>query len=127
MKLNMSELLEMDILINKLKDIKTSIKTAYKFSKLGREIAREKEFYQIQLNNIIDKYGEKDENGQFILTDNGAGVRIQKDKMNDCQKEIVELSELEVELTDIKISVEELENFEISARELEVLMPFIEE
>lgn len=127
MKIKMYQILEFENLYNKLKDFKMSIKTAYKLSKLVREVDNEKMFYQTKLASIIDSYGEKDSDGNFVLTEDKTGVQVKKGEIEKCQKEIVELSNLDVEISGIEISIEELENFELTLQDMEILMPFIKE
>ena len=127
MVVKMYQILDFENLYNKLKDIKMSVKTAYKFSKLIREIDNEKIFYKTKLQSIIDTYGEKDNEGNFVLTQDKTGVQIKKAELENCQKEIIELSNLEIEIKGIEISIEEIENFDLTLLDMNILMPFIKE
>lgn len=127
MKVKMYQILEFENLYNKIKDVKMSVKTAYKLSKLSREIDNERIFYQTKLQSIIDAYGERDTEGNFILTQDKTGVQIKKADLEKCQKEIMELSNLDIEITGIEISIDELENFELTLSDMHILMLFIEE
>ena len=127
MVVKMYQILDFENLYNKLKDIKMSVKTAYKFSKLIREIDNEKIFYKTKLQSIIDTYGEKDNEGNFVLTQDKTGVQIKKAELGNCQKEIIELSNLEIEIKGIEISIEEIENFDLTLLDMNILMPFIKE
>lgn len=127
MIVKMYQILEFEKFYNKIKDIKMSIKTAYKFSRLVREIDNEKIFYQTKFQSIIETYGEKDEEGNFVLTQDKTGIQIKKAELKKCQKEVMELSNLEVEISGIDISIEELDNFELTLQDMNILMPFIKE
>lgn len=127
MKVKMHQILDFELVYNKIKNTKMPIKTTYNFAKLAREVNNERDFYQQELQHIINEFGEKDENGNFVLTEDGTGVQIQKDRINECQKEIILLSNLEVEIKGINLAVEELENIELTLSEMEILMAFIEE
>lgn len=127
MIVKMYQILEFEKFYNKIKDVKMSIKTAYKFSRFMREIDNERIFYQTKFQSIIETYGEKDEEGNFILTQDKTGIQIKKAELNKCQKEVTELSNLEVEISGIDISIEELENFELTLQDMNILMPFIKE
>ena len=127
MKIKMYEILEFENIYNKLIDKNMPIKIAYKFSKLNREIENEKSFYHSKLQSIIEIYGEKDEAGNFILTQDKTGIQIKKENLNECQKAIAELSNFEIDINGIKINIEELENFDLTLREMNILAPFIEE
>lgn len=127
MMVKMYQILEFENFYNKIKDVKMSIKTAYKFSKLMREIDNERTFYQTKLQFIIDTYGERDNEGNFVLTQDKNGVQIKKTELEKCQKELTELSNLDIEINGVEISIEELENFELTLQDLNILMPFIKE
>lgn len=127
MKIKMYQILEFENTYNKLKNEKMSIKTAYKFSKLAREIENERFFYQTKLQSIIETYGEKDDEGNFVLTEDKNGVQIKKGEIEKCQREVAELSNLDIEINGVEISIEELENFELTLQDMEILVPFIKE
>ena len=127
MKIKMYQILEFENIYNKLKDEKMSVKTAYKFSKLTREIENERFFYQTKLQSIIETYGEKDDEGNFVLTEDKNGVQIKKGEIEKCQREVAELTNLDVEINGIEISIEELENFKLTLQDMEILVPFIKE
>ncbi|MBQ4060589.1 MAG: hypothetical protein IJD46_01055 [Bacilli bacterium] len=127
MIVKMYQVLEFENFYNKIKDIKMPIKLAYKFSKLMREIDNERFFYQNKLQSIIEAYGEKDNDGNFVLTQDKSGVQIKKEDLEKCQKEVMELSNLDVEINGIEISINELENFELTLQDMNILMGFIKE
>lgn len=103
---------------------KLPIRTAYNLSKIFTRAREELEFYKQKLKEIITQYGEKDENGNLIFLEN-ENVSIQKDKVNECQKEILDLQNLEIEIPDYSISLDSLEAVKISLDEISVLLPFI--
>lgn len=127
MKVKMHQILDFELVYNKIKNTKMPIKTIYNFAKFAREINNEKEFYQQELQRIIDNFGERDENGNFVLTEDKTGIQIKKELLNECQKEIALLSNLEIEIKGISLSIDELENVELTLSEMEILMAFIEE
>lgn len=127
MILQMSKVVNLQDLHEKIRDQKLSIKVAYKFSKLFTEIDRESEFYRTKLQEIIDKYSEKDEDGNPVPADGGVGIKIQQDLLMECQKELNELFSLEVEFPEIHFTLNELETLELSVDDFSALLPFIEE
>ena len=54
-------------------------------------------------------------------------MQIKKAELGNCQKEIIELSNLEIEIKGIEISIEEIENFDLTLLDMNILMPFIKE
>ena len=85
------------------------------------------DIYQSQLNKIILEYGARDENGQLIQTENGDGIKIKEDKIQECQEKLNELSTLEIEINESPISIEALENLELSLDEIGALSSFLSE
>lgn len=102
------------------------ISLAYKFNKLMNSVDKELDFFQEKLNAILEKYAERDEQGNYVqLTPNN--IKIQEDKMDECQKELNELQSFEVEIPEIKFSLEELDCLEVTPQQLKSLMSFIED
>lgn len=106
---------------------KLPFKTAYKFAKLGEIIESETKFFQEKMQEIISNYSEKDENGQPALAEDGASIKIQEAKVAECQKEINELNNVEVELPNIFFTIEELEALSLTAQQAYALMPLIKD
>lgn len=103
---------------------KLPIRTAYNLSKIFARAREELKFYQEKFKEIVIQYGEKDENGNLIFLEN-ENVSIPKDKIEECQKEITDLQNLELEIPDYSISLDSLETIKISLDEISVLLPFI--
>ncbi len=113
---------------NKIIDKKMPIKTVYKFTRFFNQLESESKFFNETLQSIIDVYGQRDEDGEFILTDNGQGVKIKEDKFNECMEKVKELNEVETQLSYIpKFTLDELEGLELDFKEMELLIPYIEE
>lgn len=126
--MKISELLQINSLQEKIQDKKLPIKTAYKFNKLFQSVQEDITFFNTTLQKIIYNYGLKDENGNYVLTEDQKGVKIQEDKKDECMVEIQELNNLDSELKYIPhFTIEELDTLELSVQELSCLMPFIEE
>lgn len=110
-----------------IKDKTVPVKTMYKILKLFEAIDKETKFYYEELRKIIDRHGERDENGELVPTENGLNIKIKKEEISECQKEISELESLKVELPDITFTVEELEPLDLSFSDFERFLPFMEE
>ena len=104
-----------------------NIKTAYKLAKLRTSLQSESDFYNSKLQAIIQKYGEVDENGNFIFTDNGNGVKIKQNMLEACQEEVDELERLDITKPDIRFSLDEFDGFDLTLTQTESLLEFIEE
>ena len=111
---------------NKIIDKKLPIKTSYKLTRFFNQFEEEAKFFNETLQKIIDEYGQKDENGNFIFTDNGQGVKIKEDKYNECMEKIEELNSVEVKLNYTpSFTLEELEGLDLEMKYINLLMPYI--
>ena len=127
MNLKMSQILELQPFFGKIKDIKMSLKTAYKLAKLQSKVSDEFKFYQESFQKILDAYAKKDENGNYVLLADATGYEIQEGKERECQTDVINLYNLDIEIDAPKFTLEELDGLELEYKELQGLMPFIEE
>lgn len=103
------------------------LKISFNFLKIFGKIDGLIDFYNKKLNEILFKYAEQKEDGTLVLTDDGAGIKIRKDCLVECKKEIDELNELTVTVPDVKFKLKDFEQMNLSLNELNLLMPFIED
>lgn len=127
MTLTMNQGLDIQGLMLRLKNEKIPLKTAYKFNKLLNVLEKELSFYQEKINEIISEYSQKDEDGNPVLSEDKTSVQIVKDKIEECQKKMEELSNIEFEINDISFALDELENIDLTVLEVRSLMPLIKE
>lgn len=105
---------------------KIAPKLAYKIMKFCKAVSVEEEFFNTKRNEIIDTYAVKDENGKVAVTDDGM-ISIAQDKILDANSALYELKNIEVDVPNIKFTLEELEAFELSVSDMFALDAFIEE
>jgi hypothetical protein len=103
------------------------IKTSYKFARMATAIEKNVEFYQTSFRNIVSEFAQVDENGNFIPTEDGQGVKIKEGTEIECNTRLMELNNLDVELPDIKFTIDELEGCELTPAEMVKFLPFIED
>ena len=127
MKITMSKVLDLQELYPKISSQALPISTTYKLTKLFNAIKSEAEFYTTNLDKIISEYGQKDENGNFIYTDDKKGIKIDQDKISEVEQKLQELLSIEVELPNVTFKLFELEKVELSVQEFNNFLPFIEE
>lgn len=125
MKLTIKDLVLFYNLYDQIKDRVPSIKTAYKMNKIYERAAQEQTFIQEQQQKIAEKYAQRDEKGNLILTDDKTDILVEPSKMNECKKALRELVEIEVELPDYSFTLDELEPLKLSINDLQPLMNFI--
>lgn len=114
-------------LCNELKDMPMNVLLAYKFAKLKSKLTDEDQFYTSKLQSIIGQYGEVDDEGKFIFTNNGNSIKIKEGLTEECQAEIDILNAIDVELPDIHFTLQELDGLNLTINQMELLIDFIEE
>ena len=83
-----------------IKNKPLKINIIYKLSKCFEECEKERDFYQQQLANILNKYAKKDENGNFIYTNEKTGILINESQQEVCEKELSELLTLDININE---------------------------
>lgn len=127
MKVKIIEAVDFITIYPIIKDMKLKFSTLYKISKYFDACSKERDFYVENLNKIFDKYGERDESGGFKLTEDKTGIIIQDDKRDECNKELEDLMDIEVEIAADPLKIEELENLELDLATYAKIKPFIAE
>ena len=98
---------------------------SYKLMKFISKIETEERFFNERMRDIINKYGERDENGNLIPLDNG--IKIKDGTVLECNQEISELESVEVEAPDMKFTLDELAEIKLSVQDMFLLSEFIQE
>jgi predicted transposase YdaD len=127
MQLKMQDILNFVSFYDLTRSQKLSIKTAYRLARLAKVIEEEVQFYREKFQAILQEYGEKNENGQLVPTEDGSGVKLIQGMEEACFSAIHDLQELEVTLPDIKFSLEEFGDMELTTNDIGSILPFIEE
>lgn len=127
MKYNLLDIISYNqfLLSPKLNDLPLSAR--YKFSLIIPLLAPHIQFYEKRQQEIAAKYGKKDEEGNFVKTEDGKGIIIEDKLIDDFEKAIKELNELIVEIDADKItcSLNDLEKANLSIAELSQISSFI--
>ena len=124
--MKMYEVLELQTLYNSIANIKLPLKTTYKFTRLMKRAEDEVNFYQTKFREIVEEYGVK-ENGEYKLTPDGQSIVIISGKEVECNQKLAELRNLDIQIDNIKFTIEELEGIDVSISELSCLMSLIED
>ena len=127
MQLKMQDILNFSSFYDSVKSHKITMKTAYRLAQLAKAVETELQFYREKLQAIIAEYGEKDENGQPIQTEDGSGIKLRPGSEQECVVAMRELQELEITLPDIKFNIEDFGNIELSIDDISAILPFMEE
>ena len=127
MTLKMYQLTDFPAFFEKVKNQKMSFKTSYKLTLLAQEIQKHIDYYQEQFRNLLLTYSKKDENDNPVPTEDGQGVLLVEETMNEAYQKLGELRELDVEVPDSKFSPDDFGDVELSPMEMTIIMPFIAE
>ena len=126
MILKMYQLINFPMFYTKVKSQKLSFKVSYRIALLANEVQKHIDFYQESFRSLLMEYSKKDEQGNPIPTEDGQGVLLSEETMQEAYAKLNELRELDVELPDTKFSLEDFDSIEISPEEMMLIMPFIE-
>ena len=112
--------------IDELSEKPMKVALVAKLLRLSDELQKENQLIEKQRMEILEKYGKRDEDGQLIVDENN-NVSFENDNIEKVQKELYDLSELEIDITDREITEEELENnnLELTMNQFTILNNFI--
>ena len=123
--MKLSEIEKLYTTLKQLNEKEMPVKISYKFSKIFSQISTDFEFYSKKIQEILSKYGEKDEKGNFIVKD--GMVPFQKDYVDLAMKELDELNSIDITLPEYQFSLEELEPLSLTPAQVSSLTNFIKE
>lgn len=124
--MKMHEALALQNFYTTVQDKKMSIKTAYKLSRLAKRVEEEVQFYQKEFARIVDEYALK-EDGQLVYSEDMTSIKIIPGKEDECSNKIIELKELEVDLSQFEFTLDEFDSLELTLAEMYSILPLIKE
>ena len=87
--------------------------TAFKLARLMRELDKETTLFEESRQKLAEKYGERDENGNFVFSENG-NIQLQADKLEECNAEMLGLLNTAIEVNADKISMEAFDDIDLA-------------
>ena len=126
MKVTINDVIALREIYPKFKDRYLPIKASYKLAKIFKAVDENYEFYTEKLNEIVNEYAQRDENGNIVQTEGGTGIKVQQNKIEECNEKLNELSELEVDLPDMKLSIDDFGEFDFSVEQMVILEKILE-
>ena len=111
-------------IIENNKNKRFDINTQYKMLLIKKKIKEDLELVEEQYQILLNLYGEVNEEGEFVKTEDG-GIKIKERYQRKSKKKIQEFNQLDVTIPDVYFTIEELESLNLTLFELEVLEPFI--
>ena len=125
-KVQLKDIIEGTEVLKKLAGQPLRGKVAFQISKILKRLEDELTLFNNTRVEIIKKYSQTDENGELISDENG-NVKLKEETIEDFNKEITELLNMEIEIDANKIALEDIENVDFTPAEMTLLMPLIEE
>lgn len=123
-KTTMNELLAANKVFNKLTLDTYPGRVAFAIARIVREINKEVEVFEKTRLEIIQKYADKDANGELILQE--GNIHISDDKLIACNDELTAIAATEINVNAEPIKIEWLENVSLTLSEALGLEPFLE-
>jgi hypothetical protein len=125
MTVKMHEIINFGYFYDEVKNQKLSFKILYKLSNLAKAIDEKTAFYREKLQEVLHEFGELDENGNLIPTDDGRGIKIRIGTEQECYAKVDELQNLEVEMPDIKFDIDDFGDIEMTIDTFNLIRPFL--
>lgn len=98
---------------------------AFKIARLARELDKEMQTFNAERQKIIQKYGEKDENGELIIDEKGL-INFDKTNLKEINEEFNSLLNTELEINADKLPMDSIDSFEITPQEIISIESFFE-
>ena len=118
------EVLSIQNFYNLVLNAKLPIKTTYKLTRLMRRVEEETKSYQTEFAKIVNEYALR-ENGELVYSDDMTSIKIIEGKEEECTSKILELKNLEIDLSEFHFSIEEFDNIELSVNDMYGILPLI--
>lgn len=99
---------------------------AFKVARLARELNKEMETFNTERQKLLERYCEKDENGELKVLENG-NVQVIPEKLQEFNQEFTNLLETEVEINADKLPMSCMDEFEVSPQQMLDLEVFFED
>lgn len=99
---------------------------AFKVARLARELNKEMETFNAERQKLLERYCEKDENGELKVLENG-NVQVIPEKLQEFNQEFTNLLETEVEINADKLPMSCMDEFEVSPQQMLDLEVFFED
>ena len=123
--LKLEDLVNSTEALQKLSNTSLKARPAFTVSKMLKEAEKELANFNEVRMNLINKYGEKDEDGKLI-TDENDNCKITAEHINDFSNELKELVATTIEINANKLTLEDLGNADFTPSEIAALEPFVD-
>jgi len=116
-KVKLQDLVNASQTLRNLGDKPLRGKLAYKVGKIIQQVSNELELYDNARRELLEKYCEKNEDGTLNIHEDG-NVLILPENISVYNEEIKKMNETEIELNIVLLDLDELENIEMTPKEM---------
>lgn len=113
MKLTNNQLLSSTKTLSILSQKDLPIKISFSIARNIKKIEDELKVYNAEREKLLNKYGEKDEKDKLIVDDKNQ-IKFKKGKLDEFNKDFLELLTIENEIDIIKFAIDKIEDVNIS-------------
>ena len=99
---------------------------AFKIARLARELDKEMQTFNTERQKLVQKYAEKDEDGELKVDENG-NVKFDNSKIQEINEEFNSLLNTELEINADKLPIDSIDAFEITPQEMLQIEKFFDE
>ena len=116
-KIKLNDVVNATETLNKIMQQSFKGSLAFKIARLARELDKEMQTFNTERQKIIQKYGEKDENGELKIDEKGL-VKFNKTNLKEINQEFNSLLDTDLEINADKLPIYSIDNFEITPQEM---------
>ena len=100
---------------------------SYHLMRVLKVLDKEYETIETTQRNLIERCAERDENGNYIPTDDGNGIKLKADMIAEYHSELTNLVQTEIELDIKKLPWSIFEEQKITPIQMNLLADFLED
>lgn len=126
MTLTLNDILNITPVLRKLAGQPFPGKMVFRIAKLIKACENELACFEEARKGVIDRYGARKDDGELDITEDNQ-IRIQPEKIEDCNREMMELLSNEVEMDFEPLPLSCFDNVELTPNEVIMLEKIIEE
>ena len=117
-QLKVQELLNGLDVLEKLKDKSLPIKLSYQLARAIKTLREEKETYFQVIQELVEKYGERDENNNLKSTEDKKGVLIKSEYKQECFEQIDKIDKTLIKIELPEFSIEDFDGLGLTVDEV---------
>lgn len=125
-EITLSQLIDSVSVMQELAKKPMKTKAAFQVARLLREVEKEYTLFQEARKNLIEKYAERNTNGELKIDSDG-NYNVPKEKIEPFNEELKEVIEQNITLNAEQININDLEEANFTPSEMILLWPFIYE